>query len=475
MAWLRRLSATLLAAFLLVPAATSVAQEQQRLDSTVRYLEDVQHKDGGFGERRSDPTFSAWAVFALASAGINPKDQRQRGGVDAYTYLTTHTSGLRQTTDFARVVLVASAAGGSPQRFGDIDPVAGILANQRSDGAFSQLRGGPAAVNATAFAVLALESIDSSTLRGGVTRAQLKKRSGRALDWLVGNQKRDGSFAGVDLTGSVIEALNAGGRRNTPAQARALAFIRSRQNGDGGFGQGEPGEQSNTASTSWVARALAAARVSARSFQGPGTGKTPLDYLAAMQQSDGSVRYSATEDTNRIWMTTFTTPALAGASLPLAAVDRQDPEDSSARRSETPTNTRGDDGTQPGAGGTADGGDGDVTAGGGGDSAPLFSQPKPGSRGVQPGGERDTGRPSRATGRGQGAVAGESVAGRLIGRGKLAATGNGRSLGSAPGLRAAAAGGQAPTWLVAGIGVALLTSALGGIYMERRRPNEKTS
>ena len=116
-----------------------------------------------------------------------------------------------------------------------------------------------------------------------------------------------------------------------------------------------------------------------------------------------------------------------------------------------------------------------MTAGGGGEGAPLFSRPQPGSRGVQPGGERDTERPSRATGEGEGAVAGESVAGKLVGRGKLAVSGNGRSLGSAPGLRAAAAGGQAPTWLVVAIGLALVLSALGGVYLERRGPRGQES
>ena len=71
-------------------------------------------------------------------------------------------------------------------------------------------------------------------------------------------------------------------------------------------------------------------------------------------------------------------------------------------------------------------------------------------------------------------MAGESVAGKLVGRGQLAAAGKGRSLGSAPGLRAAAAGGAAPTWLVAAIGAALVLSALGGVYLEHRGTKERT-
>ena len=121
----------------------------------------------------------------------------------------------------------------------------------------------------------------------------------------------------------------------------------------------------------------------------------------------------------------------------------------------------------------ASGGDGDVTAGGGGQGAPLYSRPQPGSLGVQPGGERDTDTPSRSTGQGEGEVAGESIAGKLVGQGTLNAAGKGRSLGSAPGLRAAAAGGEAPTWLVAAIAVALALSAVAGIHLERRGVREE--
>lgn len=466
MAWLLRLSAACVAALLLVPAAAQAAQDNPRLDRTVRYLQDVQHKDGGFGERGSDPSFSAWAALALASAGINPRDQRKPGGKDVYTYLTGHTDGLTQSTDFARLILVASAVGASPERFGPIDPVARLLKLQRPDGGFGQPPTQPGSrVNGTAFAALALASVEGR-LRG-VTAAQLRLSRDRGLDWLVANQGPDGSWEGADLTGSVIEALNAGKRRGTPAQARALAYLRSRQNADGGFGTGSEGEASNAASTAWVVRGLVAARIDAGTVRVAGTGRTPLEYLASMQQSDGSVRNSATDGTNSVYITSFTAPALAGASLPLAAVEREEPNLNDSN-DPPPQRTRGEDGGQPGAGGTADGGDGDVTAGGGGEGAPLFSRPRPGSRGSKAGGDRDTRRSSRSQGEGEGAVAGQSVVGKLVGRGQLAATGDGKSLGTAPGLRTAAAGGEAPPWLLAVIGAGLLLSALAGVQLERR-------
>ncbi len=351
---------------------------------------------------------------------------------------------------------MARAAGTSPRRFGPIDPLARLLKLQRADGGFGQPPTLPGSqVNGTAYAVLALAGIE-------------RRRANRALDWLLTRQAADGSWEGTDLTGSVIEALNAAGRRGTPAQERALAYLRARQNADGGFGTGAEGGESNSASTAWVVRGLVAARIEASGFRAARTGKTPLDYLAAMQQPDGSIPNSATDRSNTVWITSYTGPALAGASFPIAAVQREE-QPRTEQRGDPPARTRGDDGTLPGAGGTADGGAGDVTAGGGGAGAPLFSQPQPGSQGQVPGGERDIERANPSTGQGADAVVGESVAGRLVGRGTLAAGAKGRSLGTAPGLQAAAAGGEAPTWLVAAIGVALVLSAGGGVYLERRK------
>lgn len=457
MALLLRLSAALLALALFAPAAASAAQDEQRLDRTVGYLQKVQNKDGGFGENGSDPGFSFWAAMAFASAGVNPRDQKRRGGTDLYTYLTRHTDGLTQSTDFARLILVARAAGTSPRRFGKIDPVARLRGLQRPDGGFPQPPSSRTSqINGTTYAILALAKLE-------------RTRVNRAVDWLLSRQASDGSFGGdTDLTGSAIEALNAAGRRNTPQQAKALAYLRARQNADGGFAQSEPGDISNTSSTAWVVRGLVAARIQATSIRAGGSGKTPLDYLAAMQQADGSIPTSTANRSNLAFSTAFTTPALSGVSFPIAAVDRNDQEDRSPQREEPQPKTSPGDGSQPGAGGTAAGGDGDVTAGGGGDGAPLFSRPQPGSRGQAPGGAPDTTRSNPATEPAQVQPAGESVSGKLVGQGAKLAAVERRRLGSAPGLRAAAAGGEAPTWLVTGIGVALLLSAFGGIWLERR-------
>jgi hypothetical protein len=104
-----------------------------RLESTVRFLQEAQNPDGGFGGSlggESNQDFSAWVTFALAADSINPQDQSTNGGVDAYAYLTTHAAeALHEelcrpvicTTSLERELLVADAAGTSPHDYGGID------------------------------------------------------------------------------------------------------------------------------------------------------------------------------------------------------------------------------------------------------------------------------------------------------------------------------------------------------------------
>ena len=454
MAWLRRLSAALrprAAAWSRPPA--SAAQDNARLDRTVRYLQDVQHKRRRLRRARGQPIFSSWAAMAFASAGINPRDQRKPGGVDVYTYLTRNTDGLTETTEFARVILVARAAGTSPRTFGKIDPRArGFAGLQRPDGGFPQPPAQPdSQVNATAFAILAL--------RPGKARAHAREPGGG----LAAGQAGDGRLVRRRHRSDRRGDRGAERRRaaaTPPHRPRRLRICARVRTPTAASAQALPGEISNTASTSWVVRALVAAGIDATRWWRRGPAKTPLDYLAAMQQPDGSVRNSPPTTRTRVWTTTFAAPALAGASLPMAAVDREKRNPQRQHRPAAGAHARRRRHAAAVRGGTADGGDGDVTAGGGGQGAPLFSQPA--ARQPGPGaGRRATSAPTPSTRPGRAAAwpasrwpASWSAAARWPLPARAAAW------APHPGLRAAAAGGEAPRrWLVAAIGVALVLSA----------------
>lgn len=342
--------------------------DRNRLGRTVRFLQSQQQLDGGFGGTpgvtESSPLFSAWVGMALAAGGINPHDQKRPGGTDLYSYLAAHAGELSDTTDFDRVLLVVLAAGGDPTDFGGLNLIETILSRQLPDGGFAKTatakRGGG---NDTIFAILGLSVIDDPKVKASVSRA---------ADWLLEHQNANGGWswnvfapesAGVDsdITASAIEALRAAGRDDTPQERRAWEYLRSTHvTGDGGFGR-QPGDApANTASTAWTVQGMWAAGLEPSSYSAP----SPLDFLTAMQQSDGMVRYRADGGDNPIWMTAYAAPAFAGYPLPIPAVAR------AIRQEDEPTAPDG------------------VTAGGGGNGAPNFSRPEPQSKGNTKGGVR---------------------------------------------------------------------------------------
>src|SRR5690606_2820548 len=105
-----------------------------------------------------------------------------------------------------------------------------------------------------------------------------------AVEWLLGAQFDDGSWGwstkrasqSVDMTGAVIQALNAGGRPGTEQQAKGFDYIRGLQHDDGGFpqfaGRGEP----NVASTAWAVQAMWSAGLDPRTWA---AGRDPLAFM----------------------------------------------------------------------------------------------------------------------------------------------------------------------------------------------------
>jgi Prenyltransferase and squalene oxidase repeat len=362
-------------------------KRQALLDSTVRFLQDSQQQDGSFAQA-GEPTqgTSAWVALALAAAGINPRNQAKPCGTDAYTYLVTHFHGEAgpskapvATTALERELLVVNASGGNPHDFAGFDLVAELLGRQLPDGSFAFLPEGKGQANATIFAILALSPVDEASIEPAIRSA---------VEWLISQQGKDGGWSWldkgtiseVDMTGAAIEALNAAGPPSVAAeraafesaQQEALEYLEDAQLPDGGF-PALPGSQSesNVASTAWAVQGIWSAGGNPEAWR-TGSGlltEEPLDYMESMQQPDGQIRWSRSSDLNGIWMTAYVTPAFAGQALPI-------PEATFSNASVPSCETNGD-GKETG-----------VIAGGGGKGAPLFSRPKPQSKGKTPGGAR---------------------------------------------------------------------------------------
>jgi hypothetical protein len=482
-------------------AATPGVNYQERLDSTVRYLQSVQNSDGGFGSEAgggSTPSFSAWAALALAAAGINPQDQAREGGTSVYTYLSDHANELKSSLELARELLVVDASGTQPHDYGGVDLVSELLGRRLTgagrEGAFAELAGGSTpSVNDTIFAILALSSIQEATVQHAVRQA---------AEWVIEVHNAEagwpsttvcpshavpasGCESDVDMTGAAIEALNAAGLHKTPAQEGAFEYLHRVQDNNGGFPQYAGESEPNVASTAWVVQGMWSADEKPETWVKDPSEPTdePLGYLASMQQPDGHIRYKASEEFNGVWMTAQVAPAFAGRYYPLPEVPR--------RVVSTPPPTG------PGGG---------VIAGGGGDGAPLFSRPLPQSTGHTPGGARllhsrkrtpkkTVRHPREPDLRSRAPAlaiatpsAGRRAASARAGHRRGTGSGSGPPLvtgllldahrspeqasseSGAPGLRSASTGGNQTSWLAIAIGGLIVLLILAGSLLELRRP-----
>ncbi len=387
-------------------AETPSGRYGQTLDATVRFLQEDQNMDGGFGGEAggaSDPDISSWVALALAAASVNPHDQKKPGGADAYSYLAAHAGELKLTTDFERALMVVNAAEYPPQPLGGVNLVEGILRSRLPSGAFTHEVGGvDPGMNDTIFAILALAPIKEPAIEAVVRQA---------AEWVIAEQNADHSWPSwcpksvcarggqdpqdsTDMTGAALEALNAAGIHDTAAQAAALEYLQEAQLPDGGWAQAIGESESNVGSTAWVVQGIWAAGGNPETWVDGGN--EPLGYMASLQQPDGHIRYMKGRELNGVWMTAYATPAFAGQALPIPLVPRalSREEPAKAARSESPTETpaatpvtRTSTKASRGGRGNFKRGEG-VIAGGGGDGAPLFSRPKPQSKGKTPGGAR---------------------------------------------------------------------------------------
>ena len=161
------------------------------------------------------------------------------------------------------------------------------------------------------------------------------------------------------MTAAVIQALRVAPATaaRAAAQRRGWAYLRTTQQDDGGFAQTPKDGVANSASTAWVLQAMWASGIDPATWRR--SGGTPLDYLASLQQPDGSITYMKGRSMNDLWMTAYAAPALAGYPLPVPDVARTD--------------------------------------GKGGRGAALYSRPQPDSTGNASGGVREVSSSSTST------------------------------------------------------------------------------
>lgn len=224
----------------------------------------------------TDALLTSWAVLGLRAAGA------QSPG--SLAYLQSQESTLSTSNDFAIVALAEQALGARNDA---------LLAHLqvRSNGQIGE------SLNSTFWGVLALGHSNAATTR-----------------FLLNHQAKNGGFAWYlngrpdsNDTAAALEALRVARVHGKPV-TRAVQFLRSFQNRDGGFELNQ-GRGSDAQSTAWAIQGLVAAGVTPP--------RSAFAYLAGLKRADGSYRYSAQYVTTPVWVTSQVLAALAKKPFPL--------------------------------------------------------------------------------------------------------------------------------------------------------------
>ena len=233
---------------------------------------------GGFSETggRTDALLTSWAVLGLRAAGASAPG--------SLTYLQSQEASLTATTDVALVALAEESLGDRSET---------LLAKlvPRPNGQM-----GPT-LNSTYWAVLALGRSSPATTRF-ILAHQAK---GGGFAWGIGGQPDSND------TAAALEALRVARVHGSPV-ARAVRFLRTFENRDGGF-ELTHGRGSDAQSTAWAIQGFVAA--------GATPPRAAFAYLAKLKRADGSYRYSARYAATPVWVTSQVLAALAKKPFPL--------------------------------------------------------------------------------------------------------------------------------------------------------------
>ncbi len=238
----------------------------------------LQNADGGFANGFtpvSDLGATVEILLAGAAAGVDVNAWRSSAGNSPLDFVSAQVAAgvVTDTARLSRVVFAAVASNADPRAFAGHDLIAELRATQNAGGQFGDT------LYAHAYALLALHAAGEALPASAVELllAQQQPTGGWAM---FGGNEPDS--ADTNTTALAVQALVAAGKRD--AARRALDYLRSTQNEDGGFPWQKPspwGTATDANSTAVVIQALLALGEDLTAWAP--AGKTPLDALLALR------------------------------------------------------------------------------------------------------------------------------------------------------------------------------------------------
>jgi hypothetical protein len=288
------------------PAAAQSTALSTAGDKAAAWLLAKQESDGGFGtgfSKGSDIGATADAVLALVAAGKNVASVKNSAGRSPIDYFALQFR-LRKAINagqYVKMALALKAAGLDARNFNRVDLTKAILAAYNAK---TGVIGDNVYTHALAMLALA---------RNGVAVPAMATEKLLALQATNGGWAfAGGQDADVDTTALAVQALLATGQTaNAGAVRKALGYLRSLQNADGGFPYQVPsqfGTETNANSTALVAQAMLAAGIQPESWaaaQG-----NPLSALVKLQQPSGALSYQLSLADENVLATAGAVPAL---------------------------------------------------------------------------------------------------------------------------------------------------------------------
>ncbi len=289
---------------------SDLADQRTAAIEALAWLKTQQQPDGSFSSgwgSNMGPTCDA--ALAIVAGGEQPDAWSNAAGSPSVTdYLVAHADDYAtDASTTGKAIMALTAAGRDPVRIGTPDLVARLKAYAATPGVYSTGAAGQT------WAILALVAARESVPVAALTTLESHQLDSGAWD--------SGFGPGNDDTCLALQALLAAGESASSERVRkALAFLETQQNEDGGFPYIKPSEwgtDTNASSTALAIQALIAAGENPLAARWTKSGENPLSALLALQAADGRIEFQPGTG-NPVMATLSALPGIVGRPFPFA-------------------------------------------------------------------------------------------------------------------------------------------------------------